>query len=195
MMTPYQITENIKMCIHSTLLQLKIPCVWLFGLNHWMKAGVKPNNMVIPILSVHRLSHISGNCCGLKHQEYSHTFYRVTPNMCIIYRMRNDYLCWLFLVAVDIIRASCRKWLNCLFVRVLYWVAAMHQVPWFHNHLAKKRSFVVPFMVSRVNDLSEWIWCTETLQTYHMYLFWHDRVWRHRLRHMGWSMTSCNIFP
>ena len=24
-----------------------------------------------------------------------------------------------------------------------------------------------------------------TLIEYHMYLFWHDQVWRHRLRHMG----------
>ena len=46
----------------------------------------------------------SGSCCGLKHQEYSPTFYRVMPNMCIICRIRNDCLCWLFLVTVDIIR-------------------------------------------------------------------------------------------
>ena len=32
---------------------------------------------------------------------------------------------------------SCHRWLNCLFVRVLYWVIALHQVPCFHNHLAK----------------------------------------------------------
>ena len=31
------------MCVCSILLQLKIPCVWLFGLNHWMESGVKPN--------------------------------------------------------------------------------------------------------------------------------------------------------
>ena len=36
-----------------------------------------------------------------------------------------------------------------------------------------------PFMVSKVNAYSEWIWCTETLIKYPMYLFWHDRVWRH----------------
>ena len=46
----------------------------------------------------------SGNCRGLKkNQEYSHTFYRVTPNMCIIYRMGSDCLCCLFLVTVNII--------------------------------------------------------------------------------------------
>ena len=41
---------------------------------------------------------------SLKHQEYNHTFYRVTPNICSIYRIRNNCLCWLFLVTVDIIR-------------------------------------------------------------------------------------------
>ena len=34
----------------------------------------------------------------------------------------------------------------------------------------------------------------ETLIAYPMYLFWHDQVWRHRLRHMGQKMTSLNIF-
>ena len=41
---------------------------------------------------------------ALKHQEHSHTLYRVTSNMCIIYKMGNDRLCLLFLVTVDIIR-------------------------------------------------------------------------------------------
>ena len=41
---------------------------------------------------------------AFKHQEYSHTFYKVKPNMCIIYIMRNGCLCWLLLVTVNIIR-------------------------------------------------------------------------------------------
>ena len=36
----------------------RYPVCDFFGLNHWMKAGVKPNDMVIPILSVHCLNHI-----------------------------------------------------------------------------------------------------------------------------------------
>ena len=48
--------------------------------------------------------HLPETVVALKHQEFSHTFYRLTPNMCIIYRMRNDCLCWLFLVTFDIIR-------------------------------------------------------------------------------------------
>ena len=49
----------------------------------------------------------SRNCCGLSTPRIWPHFYRVTPNMSIIYIMRNDCLCWLFLVTVDIIR-------NCL---------------------------------------------------------------------------------
>ena len=97
----HQTILNIKMCVLSTLLQLKIPCVWLSGLNHWMKSGGKPNDMIIPILTVHCINHIWKR--GLIY-EYSQSFCRVTPNMCIVYLMRNDCLCWLFLVNVDIIR-------------------------------------------------------------------------------------------
>ena len=50
-------------------------------------------------------SHLPETAVALKHQEYSHTFYRVTPNMCIIYKMGSDCLCCLFLVTVDIMRA------------------------------------------------------------------------------------------
>ena len=49
-------------------------------------------------------SHLPEIAVALKHKEYSHTLYRVKPKMCIIYRMRNDHLGWLFLVTVDIIR-------------------------------------------------------------------------------------------
>ena len=160
--------------------------VWLFGLNHWMKAGFKPNNVVIPILTVHCLNNIfPETAVALKHQEYSHTFYRVTPNMCIIYRMRNDCLCWLFPVTVDIIR----EWLP--HVTELPFYVGIHlgrctaPSTVFSQPYGKKRSFDVLFMVSRVKACLEWTWCTETLITYHIYLFWHDQVWRHRLRHMG----------
>ena len=32
---------------------------------------------------------------------------------------------------------GCHKWLNCLFVWVFTWVAVLHQVLCFHNHMAK----------------------------------------------------------
>ena len=51
----------------------------------------------------------------------------------------------------------------------------------------------VIFIRSSVNAYSEWIWCMETLIIYHMYLFWHGRVWRHHLCHMGRYMISLNI--
>ena len=95
------------MCVRSTLLQLKRPCVWLFRLNHWLKAGAKHNNMVIPIWLFTVSITSSRNCCGLNTPRIQPHFYRVTPNICIIDIRRNDCLCWLFLVTVDIIR----KWL------------------------------------------------------------------------------------
>ena len=49
----------------------------------------------------------SRNYCA---QEYSHTFYRVTPNMCIIYVMGNYCFCWL----LTSLGTGCHKWLNCL---------------------------------------------------------------------------------
>ena len=168
------------MCVCSILPQLKIPCVWLLVLNHWMKAGVKPNNVVIPVLTVHCLNHIFRKLLWPRiHQEYGHTFYRVTPNMCIIYRMRNNCLCRLFLVTVDIIR----DWLPQ--VTVLPFCAGIElgrctaPSTVFSQPYGKKRSLRV-----NINAYSEWIGCTGTRITYHMYLFWHDQVWRHRLRHM-----------
>ena len=172
------------MCVRSTLLQSKIPCVWLFGLNHWRKAGVNPNNMVIPNLTIHCLN-LPETVVALKHQEYSHMFYRVTPNMCIIYRMRNGCLCCLFLVTVDIIR----DWLPqvtelpfCAGIELGRFIAPSTV---FSQPYGKKWSFGVLFMVSKVNTYSELIWCKGTLITYHMYLFWHDQLWRHHLCHMG----------
>ena len=128
---------------------------------------------------------------ALKHQEYSHT---LPPNICINYKMRNVCLCRLFPVTVDIMR----DWL--LQVTELPFCAGIElgrcTAPGtgFSQPYGKKRSFGVLFMVSRVNAYSEWIWCIGTLITYHMYLFWHDQVGRHRLRHMGRKMTSLNIF-
>ena len=130
-------------------------------------------------------SHLPETAVALKHQEYRYTFYRVTPNMCIIYRMRNDCLCWLFLVTVDIIR----EWLA-----TSDWIAFLcgHRTGSLYctkycvfTTIRQKTIIWGLFMVSKVNAYSEWIWCTGTLITYHIYLFWHDQVWRHRFRHMG----------
>ena len=41
---------------------------------------------------------------------------------------------------------GCHKWLNCVFARVLNWVAVLHQVLCFHNHMTKKRSLGCPFL-------------------------------------------------
>ena len=52
--------------------------------------------------------------------------------MCIICRLTTSYHFLTFLVAVDIIRD---KWLDRLFVRSLYEVAARHQLPRLLNHM------------------------------------------------------------
>ena len=78
-------------------------------------------------------------------------------------RMRSGCLCWLFLVVVDIIR---------------YEPPQMTGLP-FSAAIPLGRSttpsavLAQPFPVVSVNAYSEWIWCMETLITYHMYLSWH----------------------
>ena len=46
MMNSCRIKENTKKCVRSSLLQLQISCEWLFELHYWMKAYVKPNDIV-----------------------------------------------------------------------------------------------------------------------------------------------------
>ena len=159
------------MCVRCTLLQLKISCVWLLGLNHWVKASVQWYPMIwlyqFWLFTVSIAS--SGNRCGLKPpRKWSH-FYRVMPNICIIYRMRNDCLCWLFQATVDIIRDWFPQVPFCTSIEL-----GRCTVPsaLFSQPYGKKRLFGVLLMVSRVNAYSEWTWCTWTLITYHMYLFW-----------------------
>ena len=145
------------MCVRSILLQLKILCVSLFGLNHWMKSGVKPNNMVIPILSVHSQSHLPETAVALEHQEYSHTFYRVAPDMCIIYRMRNDCLGSLFLVTVDIIKDRLSQVTELHFCAGIELGRCTAPSIVFSQPYGKNQSFRALFRVSRVNAYSEWI--------------------------------------
>ena len=138
----------------------------------------------------------SGNAVTLKPKEYSHNCNRVTPNMCFICRMRYDYLCWLFLVAVDIIRDQLPQVAELSFL-CGYCTVSLYRTKWCVRWTIwqKSQSFGVLFMVSRVNTYSKLIWCTETLIPYHMYLFWHGRVWCHRLRHVGRQLISLYIFP
>ena len=122
-----------------------------------------------------------------KIRKCSHRFYRVTPHTGIICKMRNSYLRWLILVSVDVIRDKLHKWLDWLLCR--HCTRSLHGTNCHvYSTICKKRSFRF-FRVSSVNLLSKWIWCMETLITYHMHLFWHGRVWRHCLRHMGREMT------
>ena len=86
-----------------------------YGLNNWMKAGVKPN-MVISILSVHCLNNIFPH--HLQNEECLPLL--TVPNRC-----------WHQYGLVDT-----SDWIAVL-CGVLYRVAALHQVPCFHNHMTK----------------------------------------------------------
>ena len=127
-------------------------------------------------------SHLLETAVALKHQEYSHTFYRAK----YVHHLQNEeWLSWLTVL-------SC--WHHKILVVTSDWIALLCGYCTGSLYCAKycvftaiwqKRSFGTVSVVSRVNAYLEWIWCTETLIEYHMYLFWHDQVCRHRLRHMG----------
>ena len=82
-------------------------------------------------------SHLPETDVALTHQEYSHTFIE-WRQICA------SFTEWGMIVFVDCswsllasLGTGCHKWLNYLLVRVLIWVAVLHQVLCFHNHMAK----------------------------------------------------------
>ena len=82
--------------------------------------------------------------------------------MCIIYKMSNECLCWLFLVTVDIIR----DWLPQVTELPLCVGIELGRTKYcVEQSYGTERTFGVLFMVSRENIYSEFIWCTRTLVT------------------------------
>ena len=73
--------------------------------------------------------------------------------MRIIIRMQNDCLCWLFLVAVDIIRDKLPQETEMPFVWALYWVAVPRQVLCLFNHMTKNLIIWGPFYGSKNKHL------------------------------------------
>ena len=149
------------MCVCSTLLQLKIPCVWLLGPNHWMKVGVKRNNMVIPILTVHCLNHI------FRKRLWPWNTKNVAILFMELHQIVAPFTEWGMIVFVDCSQSlltslgtGCHKWLNCLFVWVLTWVAVLHQECVFTT-IWRKWSFGVLFIfqewtpIQNVSDAPE----------------------------------------
>ena len=90
------------------------------------------------------------------------------------------------------LETSCHKWVNCLFVRVLYWVAAPHKVLCLLNY-TQKAIIWGPFYGFKRKRLLTMNLMLGNIVTYHMYLLWHGRVWHHRLRHMGRYIWYNNI--
>ena len=73
-----------------------------FGLNHLMKAGIKLNDTVTPLVSVHYLNHIFRQLLWpLKTKNIATPLQSDTK---YVHHLQNDCLCWLFLIAVDIIK-------------------------------------------------------------------------------------------
>ena len=111
--------------LFPVLSSMFIPLEWLFELNHWMKADVKPNDMVSRMLTV--------DCLNQNFQklpwthEYNHICNRVTQHMGIICEIKNGSICQQSLVAVDVIRDKRSQVTELPFVLVLHWVAAPRQ--------------------------------------------------------------------
>ena len=75
--------------------------------------------------------------------------------MCIIYRMRNDCLCWLYLVTIHMIRDWLPQVTELLFCTGIELGRCTAPSTVFSQPYGKKRSFGVLIMVSRVNAYSE----------------------------------------
>ena len=136
-----------------------------------MKADVKAKNMVSGILTLHCLNQINQKL-----------LWSINSANIVIY-FRDIWASsaeWVMVTIIDCsytmlftsLETRCLKWQKCL-EPILHWVIALLQGLGLLNVMGKNRSFGVVFVVSSLNTCSEWIWCMETLITYHMYLFWH----------------------
>ena len=139
---------------------------------------------VFTVLSTSSLSqsHLPETALALKHQEYCHNFieWRQKCASSREWGMGVFVDCWLSLLTSLGTGPLVTEFPFCAGIELGRCISPSTV---FSQSYDKKRSFGVLFMVSRVNAYSEWI-CTGTLITYHMYLFWHDQVWRHRLHHI-----------
>ena len=124
--------------------------------------------------------------------ECRHTSNKVAPRMCIICTGNGNHR-WLFLITVDSIS-------NLLHVTeypslcVLHWVTAPHQgcvysTRWKNNTIDRLGSC----FWFQAQTPSKLIWYMAGGTTCHMFLFWHCRLWRRRLRHIICEMRSINI--
>ena len=110
----------------------------------------------------------SRNCCGLKHQEYSHTFYRVRSNMHIIYRMGKDCLCWLYLVTIHIFRYWLTELPFCASIGLGRCTAPSTV---FSQPYGNKWAFGVPFYSFKSKRPFRFNLMHGNTVTYHMYLY------------------------
>ena len=141
-----KITKTPKGVFAVLSFNWRYPVCDFFWLNHWMKAGAKPNNMVLPILSVRCLNHFIRQLLWPQNTNNIATLFIERPQI-----WASSTECGMIAFAdcshsLLTLGTNCHKWLNCLFVRVLYWLAALHQLPCFHNHLAKNPDYLGSFL-------------------------------------------------
>ena len=115
--------------------------------------------------------------------------------MCIIYRMRNDCICWLFLVTVDIIRNWLPQVTELPFCKGIELGHCTAPSTVFSQPIGKKTVILGHFYGFKSKRLFRMNLMHRDTDNISHYQFWHDQVWRHRLCHMGQWMTSLNIFP
>ena len=101
---PIMFHAKLKKTTKTVFIVLSSSCECLLVLNHSIKMMSNPIVWLERFYYSLSLSRLSESAAVLKLQEYSHTFHKVTPHMCIICRMRNACLCWLLLFVVGIIR-------------------------------------------------------------------------------------------
>ena len=90
-----------------------------------------------------------------KLQEYSHTFYNVTPHMLIICKMMNNCLCWLFLFGVDIIRDYLQQVIELPFCAAIKLGRhIVYSTIWKKNHLESFSLF--PALTPIQNESDAW---------------------------------------
>ena len=133
----------------------KISC-WPFGINHWMKADIKPKNKVRPISTVYCLSHIFLKLLGFLNSKNIAPHFIMWHHICsssaklwIIAFVGSSYS------VLTSLETTCHKWLNCLFVQVSYWAGASLTQPYGKNYHLESLS-LFPALTPIQNESDAW---------------------------------------
>ena len=134
-----------------------------FGVNIWMEADGKPNDMRRPMSIARYLNQIFLKVIWLW-ESMNITIYL------IVWASFAENLVWLLLWTVDIKQPEVT---GLPFVCVLFWLAAPHQRLCLHNQRRKPALWSWVFILSK-KAREKLTWCMETIGTCFMYLFWNN---------------------